>query len=39
MYRAFLEMRLLGYAGKAAQCADLADAFHNIPYLMQNPVC
>jgi hypothetical protein len=37
MYQAFIEMRLLGWAGKAAQCADLADAFHNIPYEMNDP--
>jgi aminoglycoside phosphotransferase len=24
-------MRLLGWAGKAQQAADLADAFHNLP--------
>ena len=28
---AFIEMRLLGWAGKSEQVADLADAFHNIP--------
>jgi hypothetical protein len=37
MYQAFLEMRLLGGDGKASQCADLADAFHNIPYQMHDP--
>jgi len=28
---AFVEIRLLGWDGKAAQAADLADAFHNVP--------
>ncbi len=28
---AFEEIRLLGWDGKAAQAADLADAFHNVP--------
>jgi len=31
MYFAFLEIRLLGWAGKSEQAADLADAFHNLP--------
>lgn len=31
MYFAFLEIRLLGLSGKAAQAADLAEAFHNLP--------
>jgi hypothetical protein len=31
MYRAFLEIRMLGWDGRAAQAADLADAFHNVP--------
>jgi len=31
MYWAFLEMRNLGWGGKAKQAADLADAFHNLP--------
>ena len=31
MYHAFLEIRILGWAGKAQQAADLADAFHNLP--------
>ena len=31
MYHAFIDMRLLGWAGKAEQVADLADAFHNLP--------
>jgi hypothetical protein len=34
MHYAFLEMRLLGWAGKAEQAADLADAFHNLPTAM-----
>lgn len=28
---AFIEIRLLGWAGESEQVADLADAFHNIP--------
>jgi len=31
MHYAFIEMRLLGWGGKAEQVADLADAFHNLP--------
>jgi hypothetical protein len=31
MYNAFLEIRMLGWDGRAAQAADLADAFHNLP--------
>ena len=31
MHFAFLEIRLLGWAGKAEQAAELADAFHNLP--------
>jgi hypothetical protein len=31
MHYAFIEMRLLGWGGKAEQAADLADAFHNLP--------
>jgi hypothetical protein len=31
MAAAFVEIRLLGWDGKAAQAADLADAFHNVP--------
>lgn len=34
MYRAFLELRVLGWQGKAEQAADLADAFHNLPVVM-----
>ena len=30
MHYAFVELRLLGWAGKAEQAADLADAFHNL---------
>jgi hypothetical protein len=30
-YWALLEMRVLGWEGKAEQSADLADAFHNLP--------
>lgn len=29
--QAFIEIRLLGWGGKAEQAADLADAFHNLP--------
>ena len=28
---AFVEIRLLGWAGRAKQAADLADTFHNLP--------
>lgn len=28
---AFVEIRMLGWAGRAEQASDLADAFHNIP--------
>lgn len=31
LYYALLEIRGLGYFGKAQQAADLADAFHNLP--------
>jgi hypothetical protein len=31
MHRAFVEIRALGWAGRAEQAADLADAFHNLP--------
>jgi hypothetical protein len=31
MHYAFVEMRLLGWGGKAEQAAELADAFHNLP--------
>lgn len=31
MHYAFIEMRLLGWAGKGEQASDLADAFHNLP--------
>jgi hypothetical protein len=34
MYRAFIEMRILGWGGKSEQAADLADAFHNLPIVM-----
>jgi len=36
-YLAFLEIRILGREGKAAQAADLADAFHNLPLLLWRP--
>ena len=31
IHHAFVDMRLLGWAGKSQQVADLADAFHNVP--------
>ena len=31
LYRALLEMRILGWQNKPEQAADLADAFHNLP--------
>lgn len=31
LFRALLEIRLLGNNGEAEQAADLADAFHNLP--------
>ncbi|HTE21099.1 MAG TPA: hypothetical protein VK689_22265 [Armatimonadota bacterium] len=31
---AFVEIRILGWAGKSQQAADLADTFHNIPMEM-----
>ena len=34
IYRAFLEIRILGWNGKAEQAASLADAFHNVPSMM-----
>jgi hypothetical protein len=34
MYHAFLEIRVLGWEGKAEQAAELADAFHNLPNLL-----
>jgi hypothetical protein len=34
--RALVHVRTLGWAGKAQQAADLADAFHNIPVEMYN---
>lgn len=34
MHYAFLEIRLLGWSGKAEQASDLADAFHNLPHGM-----
>lgn len=34
--RALVQVRNLGWAGKADQAADLADAFHNIPVEMYN---
>ncbi len=34
IYRALLEVRILGWGGKAEQAADLADAFHNLPTML-----
>lgn len=34
MLYAFLEIRTLGWEGKAEQAAELADAFHNLPVYM-----
>ncbi|MBI4854477.1 MAG: hypothetical protein HY819_21985 [Acidobacteria bacterium] len=34
MHSAFLEIRHLGWQGKAQQSADLADAFHNLPLFL-----
>ena len=31
MYLAFLDIRVLGWEGRAAQAGALADAFHNLP--------
>lgn len=31
LHHALIEMRVLGWAGKSEQAADLADAFHNLP--------
>ena len=31
LHHAIVEIRLLGWAGKAGQAADLADAIHNLP--------
>ena len=38
IYRALLEIRILGWNGKAKQAAELADAFHNVPNMMWNEV-
>lgn len=34
LHRALLEVRILGWEGKASQAADLADAFHELPIYM-----
>ena len=34
LYHALLEIRILGWEGKAQQSADLADAFHNLPTML-----
>ncbi|MGA2542512.1 MAG: hypothetical protein ABSG78_13240 [Verrucomicrobiota bacterium] len=31
LHHALIEMRVLAWAGKSGQTADLADAFHNLP--------
>jgi hypothetical protein len=31
LHHALIEMRVLGWAGKSGQAADLADAFHELP--------
>lgn len=31
LFNALIEIRILGWQGKAEQAADLADAFHNLP--------
>lgn len=31
MYHMLLEVRMLGWAGRAEQAGDLADAFHKLP--------
>jgi hypothetical protein len=36
-YLAFPEMRIPGREGKAAQVADLAEAFHNLPLMLWGP--
>ncbi len=37
MYRAFLDMRGLGFQSKCDQAAALADAFHNLPIAIFQP--
>ena len=37
LYRAFLEVRILGHEGKAEQAGDLADTFRKLPLLMWRP--
>lgn len=34
MHYSYLELRHLGWSGKAEQAGDLADAFHNLPVRM-----
>lgn len=34
LHRVFLQIRMMGQAGKAEQAADLADLFHNVPHEM-----
>ncbi|MBK7998660.1 MAG: hypothetical protein IPK15_08085 [Verrucomicrobia bacterium] len=36
-YLALLEMRILGRENKAAQVAELAEAFHNLPLMLWSP--
>ena len=35
VYRAFVDIRLLGCEGSSEQAADLADAFHNLPLALR----
>ena len=37
LYLALLELRILGWEGKAEQVAQLADAFHNLPLHLYSP--
>jgi hypothetical protein len=39
IHHAFVEVRLLGWSGRAQQAADLADAFHNISIEMWSDDC
>ena len=35
LHLALLEIRILGWDNKADQCADIADAFHNVPAYLE----
>lgn len=39
MYEAFLEIRILGWEGKAEQAAAVADAFHELPRVLWSENC